>query len=270
MARRRRSRQKKQRNQAILNFVLAGLAVVIVGFSFYALQPEPYDELTLCEISEELPPHTAIIIDKTDEYSQQQAGLIAATIRRARDRLDVGERFTLFELDQFGQFDPRGEFSLCNPGRGDQVNALFRNPERIEERFNEKFDRPLETVLEDLVVPKEAPNSPVLEAMARLGQTEAFSNRAPQRRIIIISDMLQNSDVFTAYGGGGAMPEAMPNAFEVADATMRRFGNSLDGVALEIRLIPRQRYVDMQRGALKDYWNRVFAELGVDVSWRDL
>ena len=270
MARRRRSRQKKQRNQAILNFVLAGLAVAIVGFSFYALQPEPYDELTLCEISEELPPHTAIIIDKTDEYSQQQAGLIAATIRRARDRLDVGERFTLFELDQFGQFDPRGEFSLCNPGRGDQVNALFRNPERIEERFNEKFDRPLETVLEDLVVPKEAPNSPVLEAMARLGQTEAFSYRAPERRIIFISYMLQNSDVFTAYGGGGAMPETMPSAIEVADATMRRFGNSLDGVALEIRLIPRQRYVDMQRGALKDYWNQVFAELGVDVSWRDL
>ena len=44
-------------------------------------------------------------------------------------------------------------------GLGDQVNALFRNPERIEERFNDKFDRPLETILEDLVVPKEAPNS---------------------------------------------------------------------------------------------------------------
>jgi len=270
MARRRRSRQKKQRNQAILNFVLAGLAVAIIGFSFFALQPEPYDELTLCEISDELPPHTAVIIDKTDEYSAQQAGLIAAIIRRTRDRLNVGERFTLFELDQYGQFDPRGEFSLCNPGRGDQVNALFQNPKRIEERFNEKFDRPLETILEDLVVPKEAPNSPVLEALARLGQTEAFSNRAPERRIVIISDMLQNSDVFTAYGGGGSIPDNMPDALTVADATMRRFGDSLDGVALEIRLIPRQRYVDMQRGALKDYWNQVFAELGVSVTWRDL
>ena len=30
MARRRRTRQKKQRNQAILNFVLAGLAVAII------------------------------------------------------------------------------------------------------------------------------------------------------------------------------------------------------------------------------------------------
>jgi len=270
MARRRRSRQKKQRNQAILNFVLAGLAVAIIGFSFFALQPEPYDELTLCEISDELPPHTAVIIDKTDEYSEQQADLIAAIIRRTRDRLNIGERLTLFELDQHGQFDPRGEFSLCNPGRGDQVNALFRNPDQIEERFNEKFDQPLERIVADLVVPKEAPNSPVLEALARLGQTEAFSDRAPERRIVLISAMLQNSDVFTAYGGGGAIPENMPAALEVADATIRRFGDSLDGVALEIRLIPRQRYVDMQRGALKDYWNEVFRELGVTVTWRDL
>ncbi len=270
MARRRNRRERKQRNQAILNFVLAGLAVAIIGFSFYALQPEPYDEVTLCEISDELPPHTAIIIDKTDEYSEQQADLIAAVIRRTRNRLEIGERFTLFELDQDGQFDPRGRFSLCNPGRGDQVNALFRNPVQIEERFNEKFNQPLESVLEDLVEPKEAPSSPVLEALARLGQTDAFSDRAPARRIVIISDMLQNSDVFTIYGGGGALPETMPEAINVADTVMRRFGDSLNGVALEIRLIPRPRYVDLQRGALKDYWDEIFTELGVSVTWRDL
>ena len=106
--------------------------------------------------------------------------------------------------------------------------------------------------------------------MARLGQTEAFSNRAPARRIVIISDMLQNSEAFTAYGGGGAMPANMPSAIDVADDTLRRFGDSLNGVALEIRLIPRQRYVDMQRGALKEYWNQVFDELGVNATWRDL
>lgn len=270
MARRRRSRKTKQRNQAILNFIVAGLAVVIIGFAFYALQPEPYDELTLCELSDDLPPHTAVIIDKTDEYSEQQADLIAAVIRRARNRLEIGERFTLFELDQYGQFDPRGRFSLCNPGRGDQVNALFRNPVQIEERFNEKFNQPMESILEDLVEPKEAPNSPVLEALARLGQTDAFSDRAPARRIVMISDMLQNSDVFTIYGGGGALPVDMPDAISVADTVMRRFGDSLSGVDLEIRLIPRPRYVDLQRGPLKDYWDDVFAELGVDVTWRDL
>ncbi|MEM6556062.1 MAG: hypothetical protein AAF642_09315, partial [Pseudomonadota bacterium] len=69
---------------------------------------------------------------------------------------------------------------------------------------------------------------------------------------------------------GGALPEGLPESLTVADATMRRFGDSLNGVALEIRLIPRQRYVDMQRGSLKDFWNEVFRELGVTVTWRDL
>ncbi len=270
MARRRRSRQKKQRNQAILNFVLAGLAVAIIGFSFYALQPAPYDKKTLCEISDTLPPHTAIIIDKTDEYSELQAELIGDAIRRTSNRLDANERFTLFELDERGQFDPRGEFSLCNPGRGDQVNPLFSNPKQMEERYRDLFEGPMLATLEDLVVPKEAPSSPIMEALARLSQTENFSDRADRRKVVLISDMLQNSDIFSAYGGGGAMPENAPDAETSARDLKNRFGRALDGVDLEIRLIPRERYVDLQRGALKDYWNDVFNELGMQADWRDL
>jgi len=265
-----RRRRKKQNRQAVLNFTIAGLAVAIIGFAFFALQPKPYDETTLCALTEELPPHTAVIIDKTDEYSESQADLIAAVIRRTRDRLLVGERFTLFELDANGRFDPRGEFSLCNPGRGSQVNALFQNPEQIEKRFAEKFDQPMETALADLVVPKEAPNSPIIEALARLGQTDLFSDRAPTRRIVLISDMLQNSDIFTAYGGGGGLPDTIADSLDTAQRLENTFGRSLSGVELEIRLIPRDRYVDMQRGALKDYWEEVFRDLGVQVIWRDL
>jgi len=263
-------RRRRQQRQAFINFgmVLAIIAGII--YIAYTLQPAAYDETSLCVISDELPPHTAIIIDKTDEYSEIQADLIANVIRRTRDRLEIGERFTLYELDAEGRFDPRGEFSLCNPGRGDQVNPLFRNPKQIEERFNALFEAPLEASLKDLITPKEAPSSPVLEAMARLAQTEAFSDNAPNRKIVLISDMLQNSDVFTAYGGGGELPANMPEALDVYDKVTRRFGTGLDGVELEIRLIQRDRHVDLQRGALKEYWNVIFDELGVDATWRDL
>lgn len=267
---RRRNRKSKQKKQAILNFVLAGLAIVLISFAMFAIRPAPYDERTLCGLTDEMPPHTAIIIDKTDEYSAAQADFIADAIRRTRGRLEVGERLSLFELDAQGQFDPRGEFSLCNPGRGDQVNSLFRNPKMIEERYAALFEAPMETVLADLVVPKEAPASPIVEAVARLAQTENFSDRAPRRSIVLISDMLQNSDLFTAYGGRGAMPSNVALAEDVADRITGRFGRSLDGVSLEIRLIPRDNFVDLQRGALKDYWNDLFADLGITVTWRDL
>ena len=271
MARRRRNRRKaKQQRQAILNIILLVSTLMIGGVLFWSLQPEPYDEDTLCILSEELPPHTAVIIDKTDEYSAAEAGLIAAAIRRTRDRLDVGERLTLFELDARGQFDPRGEMSMCNPGRGDQVNPLFRNPKMIEERYSDLFEAPMEAILDDLVTPKEAPASPILEALARLAQTENFSDQAPDRSILLVSDMLQNSDVFTAYGGAGRIPETASDPRDAANIIIGRFGDGLRGTQLEVRLIPRDRHVDLQRGPLAAYWNAVFVELGVDVRWRDL
>ena len=265
-----RRRRRRQRRLAYLNFAIVALLIAGAFAAFELLKPRPFDEKTLCIVSDELPPATAVILDKTDEYDDRQAGLIADLIRRIRERLDVGERLTIFELDADGQFDPRGAFSLCNPGRGAQVNPLFRNPRMIEERYAALFEAPMEAVLGDLVTPKEAPSSPILEAIARLGQTENFSDRVPRRRIVIVSDMLQNSPLFTAYGGAGQMPENMPDPHAVSEAVEDRFGRHLAGTELEIRLIPRGQYTDMQRGALKDYWNIIFADLGIRAEWRDL
>jgi hypothetical protein len=253
-----------------MNFSFVVLAIAAIALAVHYLKPPAYDEATLCIISDDLPPHTAIILDKTDEYSEIQADLISEVIRRTKNRLSVNERLTIFELDAKGHFDPRGRFSLCNPGRGSQVNPLFRNPQLIETRYAELFDAPLENVLADLVTPKEAPSSPILEALARLSQTEAFSDRVPERAVVLVSDMLQNSDVFSAYGGAGEMPEAMPDARDVADRIIARFGDGLQGTELEIRLISREKYSDMQRVPLKAYWNEIFDELGVIADWRDL
>lgn len=263
-------RKKRQQRQAIINFVMVALILAGVGYIVYTLQPTPYDEKTLCLVSDDLPAHTAVIIDKTDEYSAVQAELITDLVRRTSDRLAPNERFTLFELDERGQFDPRGEFSLCNPGRGDQVNPLFSNPRQMEERYAALFEAPMLAALADLVIPKEAPNSPIMEALARLSQTETFSDAAPSRKIVLVSDMLQNSDIFTAYGGGGAMPDNAPIAADSARQIRNRFGRGLDGIEIEIRLIPRERYVDLQRGALRDYWDEVFEELGISARWRDV
>lgn len=274
MPRRKRTRgrrKQKQQRQAIVNFTLVVAAVAITAWTVYSLQPEPYDEVTLCELSEELPPHTAVILDKTDEYTEEEVTFIRLAVERARDRLAVKERITLFELDEKGEFNPRGEFSLCNPGRGSQVNALFQNPKLIEQRYREKFEAPFEQVLADLVIPREAPASPILEAVARLGQTEAFSTGAPQRRLTLISDMLQNSSLFTVYGAGrGNLPASIPDSADVATLVRDRYGNNLMDVEVEIRLIPRPGWNDAQRGELRRYWDDIFTSLGMRVVWRDL
>ena len=263
MGRRATRRERAQRRTAFL--ILAGIAIVIGGgvYGMQLIKPADYDPSTLCVYADVSPPHTAVVIDKTDEYSRTEADLIAQAIRRKRDQLEVGERFTLFELDARGEFNPRGEFSLCNPGRGDQVNPIIRNPRLIEEKYEELFDRPFETVLSDLVTPKEAPASPILEALARLSQTEAFSRDVDGRSVLLVSDMLQNSSLFSAYGGRGSLPSRIDDPGDVADAVVAKHGSGLRGVDLEIRLIPRDGFSDLQRGALREYWDDVFSDLGV-------
>jgi hypothetical protein len=262
------SRKAREARLRIAAFGIFGLIAAAVGGVIYGLQrfePEPLDPQTLCAREGPLPPHTAVILDKTDEYTPEQSERIAALIRGARDDLAVSERLTIFELDARGEFDPRGELSLCNPGRGDQANPLIRNPRQIEERYEALFEAPFEAVMADLVTPKEAPQSPILEALARLAQTEAFSDEVEDRSVVLVSDMLQNSPLFSAYGGAPG-----EDAREVAQAIEERLGSGLRGVEVEIRLIPREGFVDLQRGALKAYWDAIFDELGVRADWRDL
>ena len=245
---------------------------ILGGISYLAmsLQPEEYDRDTLCVVGI-TPPHRVVIIDKTDLYSMDQAEAIAGVILNERDRLGVGERLSLFELNENGNLSDTNNFSLCNPGSGEQVNPLYRNPERIQARYEALFAGPLQTALSDLVTPKDAPQSPILEALAGLTHEDSFDRSVPGRHIVLVSDMLQNSEIFTVYGRGrGSIEERLPDPVEVAQALEAQHGDGLMGVTLEIRLIPRVGWEADQAGTLRDYWDLVFRQLGVRAYWSEL
>ncbi|ABI65402.1 MAG: hypothetical protein ACJAU5_000510 [Maricaulis maris] len=257
---------------AIGLFNLAVVAAVIGGISYAAfkLTPDEYDSQTLC-LADALPPHRVVVIDKTDLYSPEQAGGIESLILSERDGLAVGERFSLYELNESGQLRNTNSFSLCNPGAGEQVNPLYRNPDRIQARYEALFADPLDRALADLVLPKDAPSSPIIEALARLAQDPSFDNTVPGRRIVLVSDMLQNSEIFSVYGRRrGALDARIPPADTVATAIRDTYGDTLRGVGLEIHLIPRDSWEAEQRGPLRDYWDDVFYRLGVNARWADI
>lgn len=257
---------------AIGLFNLAIIAAVLGGITYLylTLTPEEYDAETLCLV-DALPPHRVVVIDKTDLYSPEQADGIEHLILDQRDGLAVGERLSLYELNESGQLLNTNRFSLCNPGAGEQVNPLYRNPERVQARYEALFADPLDRALADLVLPKDAPSSPIIEALARLAQDPTFDNTVPGRRIVLVSDMLQNSDIFSVYGRRrGALEDRIPPAGTVANAIRDTYGDSLRGVRLEVRLIPRESWQDEQHGPLQAYWDDVFRRLGVAVSWTDV
>lgn len=253
----------------IFNLIAVAGVLGAISYAALVLQPAEYDPDTLCLVGEE-PAHTVVVIDKTDLYTEPQAERIRQRILQARDRLAIGERLSLYELDQSGELEDT-RFSLCNPGRGEQINPLYRNPARVEARYQALFEDPLQDVLADLVEPKDAPRSPILEALARLALEPEFDPGTPGRDIVLVSDMLQNSRLFSVYGRARYdLAATLPDPRLVAAEVERTYGDALAGVRLEIHLIPRSGWEQAQSTIIQDYWREVFAYLGVRDHWSAL
>ena len=254
----------------VFNLIIIAGVLGAITYAATVLRPAEYDSQTLCVV-DEIPPHRVVIVDKTDFYSPEQAQAIGELILFERAMLDVGERLSLFELDERGELRGGNRFSMCNPGSGEQVNPLYRNPDRIQARYNALFEGPLQRELADLVRPREAPNSPIIEALAQLTQEDSFDRTVPSRRIVLVSDMLQNSEIFTVYGRGrGAFENRVPPAAETARLVRETYGDGLRGVEIEIRLIPRDSWEREQNTVLTAYWQSVFEALGARVYWAPL
>ncbi len=258
------------RGKDILGVFNILIVIGILGAISYAalvLRPAEFDADTLC-LDGEIPPHLAIVIDKTDLYSQEQALGIEALVLASRDSLDIGEQLTLFELDARGELVNTNDFSLCNPGRGEQINPLYRNPQRVEARYQALFEGPLQAALADLVEPKESPASPILESLARLAVSATFNDERPYRRVVLVSDMLQNSQLFSVYGRArGDLATRLPDPTDVALALEEEYGSALLGVEIDIYVIPRRGWEQDQATLLRGYWDQVFRQLGMRARW---
>lgn len=254
----------------IFNIIVVAGVLGAISYAALVLQPAEYDPATLC-LSGEQPPHVGLVIDKTDLYSPAQAERIETLVLASRDRLEIGERLSLYELDARGQLINTNGFSLCNPGRGEQINPLYRNPQRVEARYQALFEEPLQAALADLVEPKESPASPIIEALADLAQQPEFDLTTPRRRIVLVSDMLQNSQLFTVYGRARSdLAGRLPPPGQVADALEREYGDVLAGVSIDIYLIEREGWSAEQRDILRAYWSEVFRQLGMRDRWTAL
>ena len=254
----------------IVNILIVAGVLGAISYAALVLQPPEYDPNTLC-LSGEQPAHMALVIDKTDLYSPEQARRIETLVLDSRDRLDIGERLSLYELDARGELINTNSFSLCNPGRGDQINPLYRNTARVEARYQALFEGPLQSALADLVEPKESPASPIIEALADLALEEEFDPRTPRRTVVLVSDMLQNSRLFSVYGRARYdLANRLPPPARVAALVEDEYGDVLAGVRIEIYLIERRGWSAEDRAILQAYWSEVFRQLGVREEWRAL
>lgn len=236
--------------------IVVVLTIVVV---FMWLKPEPVkiDSETLCR-SEGPSSITAVLLDQTDSFGSITKSDLEVQIRDLFGTIQENHEISIFTVDSTQEkvLDPI--IQVCNPGDPDKADPLIRSKEIIRRRLREKFWQPLEEALSNLLNKKEAPSSPIMESVQSVSIThfQSIKRRSIPRRLIIISDFLQNSAAVSFYRDN-------PN-YEHFKKTpeFRGLNPDLRGVDIEMWLIQRKQPQQGDGGSLLKFFSSWLSEHG--------
>ncbi|MBD9529701.1 hypothetical protein [Paracoccus sp. PAR01] len=244
--------------KTILLVALAAVMVVGVGGLFWwsnrtarasALDPE-----TLCP---EAGPAgmTAILMDLTDPLSHAQASQLLAWLEKEVDDAPRGTQFTMGVVSEdLANFHATP--ALCKPQDKASASSLTQNPELIGRRYDELFLKPLEANIRELTTATAAKHSPIMESLQSLvADTPGFVTFEGPRRIVLVSDLLQNSEALSFYRGGNW------DSFRKSPG-YQRLGSTLTEAEVAIYQVPRPLEGVRDPVVLEDFWLRYFERQG--------
>ena len=197
-------RAKQRQTMDILLGTLALLVVgTIIGAVIYYMSTRPKELApNMCPADGPMG-HIVLLVDKTDPltFTQQQAFTVILR-ELIEKRIPEGYLFSVFVLGEDFKKNAAPVVELCNPGNGSGKSELTANIQRLRRQYEERFVEPLLKQSDALLASQAAETSPIFEMMQLVG-INAFRKHdvKGERRLIVMSDMLQNTQYFSMYKG---------------------------------------------------------------------
>ena len=254
------TRQRRSRERiapiAVLALLLAVIGTIVV---FLSTRP-PVDPGTFCPDDGNYA-RTAVLIDATDSLSATQAKAIREEVEDLRSRLALYEWVGVFVLSEDNLLLPVPEIQKCNPGS--EPNPIYENPDVVRRRFEEEFRGPIDDAIDRLVkTTRPSSTSPILEMIRAVALDRNYVGTR-SRRLIVVSDMLQNVSQYSHY-----RDRAPFQTWRNTDYAREFLQVSLLGVDVEILYLRRidetSRHLQ-NRGHVK-FWEDYFAAVGATVT----
>lgn len=192
----------KRDKQGIV-MILVFAVVIVMGGAYHVLakNSKRVDRETLCLTKEKPRVIWAIFVDKTDPFTDRQSRYIKHELERIKNRVGENELLSIYmltsEITRFTALEPI--FSRCAPRTGEDANFLYEGEDYLKNNFNELFGKPLEDVAKKIETKEEHPFSPIIEGLAALGDIPEFSDGNILKRVLLISNGLQNVPEFSHY-----------------------------------------------------------------------
>ena len=234
-------------------------AVVVVGAALLVLlailaRPKPVDVATGCETDQLLPKaHTVLVIDQTDRFTPAQITYAKTVLLYEYDRL---HRYDLLTVRGVGENadTPLRNFKLCRVQKRAEVYGIAVNEDQVAHRFETVAGKPMARYLDSLARVGEAETSPLVETISNISREEGFGPGVGQRRLVIISDMAQNSANFSQYKNKGSQV-ALPTELGV-------FRPDLKGASVRVHYLLRPSLRRLQGPAHEATWQDYFERSG--------
>ena len=254
------SKEELQKRAIVILVICAGLVVgVIVAVWLVSDAQSNLDKLTLCRKDKPLNGYAAVLIDKSDKLSTPEVNWLKVRIDNLKTELGKNAKLSLFVVNDTSaqMLGPNGSFSKCNPGSEDTANPFYEHPKFVQKNFEATFGDPLNKALAALMDPEKSKTSPILEAIQHISKLPEFVGTPKDRKLVIVSDMLQNVREYSQYSNLTKFDDLRKTSYFAKVAP-----HQLNGVTIEIDYLIRRRDRVSQTIEHKNFWLDYFLAFG--------
>ncbi len=250
----------------IAPFAILGVLILLaVLAATMLLSGRSYDPQTLCPSDGDYG-RTAILIDATDSLGASHSKVIVEEINKFLiQHLDLYEWVGLFILNEDNVTLAKPEVERCNPGK--QANEWIENPGIRKERFKREFQEPMREAVRKLIRRPMQATSPIFEMIHSVSLYKHFDS-TKKRRLIIVSDMLQNVSKYSHYNGhlNKADPGEYFEDWKNTDYARQVLQLSLNDVDVRILYVQRLDSRELQTPEHVRFWENYFFDVGATVT----
>lgn len=239
---------------------IIGVIGGLVTYGSFFNERVEIDKATNCPIGGPFS-RTVILIDQTDTFSRIQTVDIQNQFEAYQKSVPRYGELVVYAIRPDSQGSPTPIIRACNPGNEDDVNQLVESSVRVARQWKNSFDTPMKEIMQAVLQPMSSENSPIIETIQSVVVSEFgpvnMNNRA--KTLIVISDLLQHSDVLSHYGR-----KYDADSF-IQSKAYNKLSADLRDVEVDFLYLYRDTQKALQNSAHRDFWMRLIQEQGGSV-----
>jgi hypothetical protein len=254
----RRGQEKKK--QTIIGLSMLGVVILVFawgGYTFISSSSNNVerDEETMCPV-EGPNSVTVVLIDFSSSFNNVQKEAIKREIRAVKEGIPQNGLLEIYTTVDKRDSILVPSFVGCSPGNiGEVESGIATNKKLVKIRWEETFGNKIDSITERMLTVPESEKSPVMESIQSISIT-ALNTREREylpRRLVVVSDMLQNTSVLNMY------TEGIPRNFETfaARPTTQQALTDLKETEVEVLYIRRIKASTIQGPTHIEFWDKL-------------